>query len=86
MYQYIDNYVNANHVTHSAYPPPPPAPPLPPYSSDLVVSFICKAQNCCRKYCTVVILPIVICFHVWSPDIKASITSFFIVVVHSSIM
>ena len=46
MYKYIGNYVNTNHVTQFLYPLP-----LPLYSSDLVVAFVCKAQNYCRKYC-----------------------------------
>ena len=50
MYKYIGNYVNTNHVTQFLYPLP-----VPLYSSDLVVAFVCKAQNYCRKYCISII-------------------------------
>ena len=47
------------------FPYPTPPPPLPPNSSDLVVSFICKAHNFYRKcyiYIQFVIIPIVVTF------------------------
>ena len=37
-----------SHTSHTRSPSP--APLLPLYSSDLVVSFICKAQNYCRNF------------------------------------